>query len=123
MFDWSNRVIGFLDPDYAVSASFDAAPGTRRSPGEARRVRPSPGRRTAGCPTRAAAPACRTSTGTRTCSATRSAADPGADVMSILLAQLDEDGGRMSVEEFENMFWLFAVAGQRDAAQRPARAA
>src|SRR3954454_19177552 len=28
MFDWSNRVIGFLDPDYAGSASFDASRGT-----------------------------------------------------------------------------------------------
>jgi cytochrome P450 len=37
--------------------------------------------------------------------------DPGADVMSMLLAQLDDEGGRISVEEFENMFWLFAVAG------------
>src|SRR4029077_8743618 len=36
---------------------------------------------------------------------------PGDDVMSILLAQVDDDGGRLSVEEFENMFWLFAVAG------------
>jgi cytochrome P450 len=36
---------------------------------------------------------------------------PGDDVMSILLAQADEDGGRVSVAEFENMFWLFAVAG------------
>jgi len=36
---------------------------------------------------------------------------PGADVMSTLLAQLDDDGGQVSVEEFENMFWLFAVAG------------
>jgi cytochrome P450 len=36
---------------------------------------------------------------------------PGDDVMSILLAQVDDDGGRVSVEEFENMFWLFAVAG------------
>jgi cytochrome P450 len=36
---------------------------------------------------------------------------PGDDVMSILLAQVDEDGGRVSVAEFENMFWLFAVAG------------
>jgi cytochrome P450 len=32
-------------------------------------------------------------------------------VMSILLAQLDDEGGQISVEEFENMFWLFAVAG------------
>src|SRR5712691_13500753 len=36
---------------------------------------------------------------------------PGDDVMSILLAQVDDDGGRVSVAEFENMFWLFAVAG------------
>jgi cytochrome P450 len=36
---------------------------------------------------------------------------PGRDVMSVLLAQTDEDGGRVSDAEFENMFWLFAVAG------------
>jgi cytochrome P450 len=36
---------------------------------------------------------------------------PGDDVMSILLAQADDDGGQVSVAEFENMFWLFAVAG------------
>jgi len=36
---------------------------------------------------------------------------PGDDVMSILLAEADEDGGRVSAAEFENMFWLFAVAG------------
>jgi len=35
----------------------------------------------------------------------------GEDVMSILLAQADDDGGQVSVAEFENMFWLFAVAG------------
>jgi cytochrome P450 len=35
-------------------------------------------------------------------------ADPGADVMSILLQQ---DAGAVSAAEFENMFWLFAVAG------------
>ena len=31
--------------------------------------------------------------------------------MSILLAQSDEGGARVSAAEFENMFWLFAVAG------------
>ena len=31
--------------------------------------------------------------------------------MSVLLAQTDEEGGRVSDAEFENMFWLFAVAG------------
>jgi cytochrome P450 len=36
---------------------------------------------------------------------------PGDDVMSILLAQSDEGGGQVSAAEFENMFWLFAVAG------------
>jgi cytochrome P450 len=36
---------------------------------------------------------------------------PGTDVMSILLAQVDDDGGQVSDAEFENMFWLFAVAG------------
>src|SRR5204863_7436325 len=36
---------------------------------------------------------------------------PGDDVMSILLAQSDEGGTRVSVAEFESMFWLFAVAG------------
>jgi cytochrome P450 len=38
-------------------------------------------------------------------------AAPGRDVMSVLLAQADEDDGRISDAEFENMFWLFAVAG------------
>jgi cytochrome P450 len=49
----------------------------------------------------------------------RKRAEPGSaadgDVMSILMAQKvdqrDDAGGRVSVEEFENMFWLFAVAG------------
>jgi cytochrome P450 len=36
---------------------------------------------------------------------------PGEDVMSILMAQRDDSGGSVSVEEFENLFWLFAVAG------------
>lgn len=36
---------------------------------------------------------------------------PADDVMSILLAQVDDDGRRVSVEEFENLFRLFAVAG------------
>jgi cytochrome P450 len=109
MFDWSNRVIGFLDPDYAVSASFDASSGTALAQ-QAIAVRPSPDasgrmpdpRSRAGMPdlyryAHLLGDAKRL--------------DPGADVMSILLAQLDDEGGRISVEEFENMFWLFAVAG------------
>jgi len=108
LFDWSNRVIGFLDPDYAVSASFDADAGTQLARA-ALDERPSPdadGRM----------PDPRSREGMPDLYryahllADAKRANPGADVMSILLAQLD-DAGRISVEEFENMFWLFAVAG------------
>ena len=109
MFDWSNRVIGFLDPDYAVSASFDVDSGSDLAR-EAIAVRPRPdpdGRM----------PDPRSRTGmpdlyryAHLLGAAKRA-DPGSDVMSILLAQLDEGGTQLSVEEFENMFWLFAVAG------------
>ncbi|MFC6705265.1 cytochrome P450 [Flexivirga alba] len=109
MFDWSNRVIGFLDADYASSASFDAGQGTSLAR-EAVALRPSPdadGRM----------PDPRGRDGMPDLyryahllgDAKR--ADPGDDVMSILLAQRTDDGGELSVEEFENMFWLFAVAG------------
>jgi cytochrome P450 len=109
MFDWSNRVIGFLDPDYAVSASFDASSGSALARA-ALQVRPSPD-------AQGRLPDPRSRTGMPDLyryahllgDAKR--VDPGADVMSILLAQLDEEGGQLSVEEFENMFWLFAVAG------------
>ncbi len=36
---------------------------------------------------------------------------PGDDVMTILMRQVDSDGGRVSLAEFENLFWLFSVAG------------
>ena len=42
LFDWSNRVIGFLDPDYAVSSSFDAGAGTPIAR-DAHALRPAPG--------------------------------------------------------------------------------
>ncbi|HEV7205414.1 MAG TPA: cytochrome P450 [Jatrophihabitans sp.] len=109
MFDWSNRVIGFLDPDYAGSAAFDGARGSALARA-ALALRPSPDadgrmpdpRGRFGLPdlyryAHLLGDAKR--------------ADPGADVMSILLAQLDDEDGALSVEEFENMFWLFAVAG------------
>ncbi|HZI39115.1 MAG TPA: cytochrome P450, partial [Acidimicrobiia bacterium] len=35
----------------------------------------------------------------------------GADVMSNLMASVDAPDGRVSLEEFENMFFLFSVAG------------
>ena len=41
LFDWSNRVIGYQDPDYASSAEFDPASGTPMAR-EALSVRPVP---------------------------------------------------------------------------------
>jgi len=109
LFDWSNRVIGYQDPDYASSAEFDPAAGTSMAR-QALELRPLPdsdGRM----------PDPRTREGMPDLYAyAHLLADekrrhPGDDVMSILLAQVDDDGGRMSVAEFENMFWLLAVAG------------
>lgn len=115
MFDWSNRVIGWQDPDYSVSATFDASSGSDLA-AEAVRLRPAPGpdgrmpdpRSRAGMPD-----LCAYAAGL----GERKRAVPGDDVMSILMAQRDDsrttDGGdgHVSIEEFENLFWLFAVAG------------
>jgi cytochrome P450 len=109
LFDWSNRVIGYQDPDYATSAEFDPAAGTPMA-AEAIRLRPAPDRD-------GRMPDPRTREGMPDLYAyahllaERKRRHPGDDVMSILLAQSDEGGGQVSVAEFENMFWLFAVAG------------
>lgn len=105
LFDWSNRVIGFQDPDYATSAAFDAASGTPMAR-EALALRPEPD-------AHGRMPDPRSRDGMPDLYAyahllgEAKRADPGDDVMSTLLAQEDA----ISVEEFENMFWLFAVAG------------
>ncbi|MCL2583719.1 MAG: cytochrome P450 [Streptosporangiales bacterium] len=111
LFDWSNRVIGYQDPDYATSAEFDPGTGTGMA-AEALRLRPSPD------PVTGRMPDPRTREGMPDLYAYAhllaeyKRRHPGGDVMSILLAQRDEtDGGRVSAEEFENLFWLFAVAG------------
>jgi cytochrome P450 len=109
LFDWSNRVIGYQDPDYASSAEFDPSGGT---PMAAEAVSLRPARDAAG-----RLPDPRTREGMPDLYAyAHLLADekrrrPGDDVMSVLLAQVDDDGGQVSAEEFENMFWLFAVAG------------
>jgi cytochrome P450 len=109
LFDWSNRVIGYQDPDYASSAEFDPSAGTPMAR-QALALRPAPdgdGRM----------PDPRTREGIPDLYAyahllaEEKRRHPGGDVMSILLAQVDDDGGQVSVPEFENMFWLFAVAG------------
>ncbi len=109
LFDWSNRVIGYQDPDYASSAEFDPSGGTPMA-AEAVSLRPRPGpdgrlpdpRTREGMPDLYAYAHLLAEAKRRR---------PGDDVMSVLLAQVDDQGGRVSVEEFENMFWLFAVAG------------
>jgi cytochrome P450 len=105
MFDWSNRVIGFQDPDYATSAAFDPAQGTDMARA-ALAVRPEPDHegRMPDPRSRAGMPDLYTYAHLL---AHHKQQHPGDDVMSILLAQHDAIG----VEEFENMFWLFAVAG------------
>jgi cytochrome P450 len=109
LFDWSNRVIGYQDPDYASSAEFDPAAGTPMA-GEALALRPVPGND-------GRMPDPRTREGMPDLYAyahllaEQKRKRPGDDVMSILLAQVDDDGGQVSVAEFENLFWLFAVAG------------
>jgi cytochrome P450 len=109
LFDWSNRVIGYQDPDYASSAEFDPSQGTPMAR-EALAVRPSPdaGGRMPDPRTREGMPDLYAYAHLL---ADEKRRRPGDDVMSILLAQSDEAGGQVSVAEFENMFWLFAVAG------------
>jgi cytochrome P450 len=109
LFDWSNRVIGYQDPDYASSAEFDAAEGTPMAR-QALELRPVPD-------SHGQMPDPRTREGMPDLYAyahllaEHKRRHPGDDVMSILLAQVDDDGGQVSVAEFENLFWLFAVAG------------
>jgi cytochrome P450 len=109
MFDWSNRVIGWQDPDHAASAAFDGTGGTAMAR-EALALRPAPGPdgRMPDPRTRAGMPDLYEYARLLAEEKRRS---PGSDVMSILLAQVDDEGGSVSDAEFENMFWLFAVAG------------
>ena len=109
MFDWSNRVIGWQDPDYATSSHFDGTGGTAMARAAvALRPVPGPDGRMPDPRTRAGMPDLYEYARLLAEEKRRS---PGSDVMSLLLAQVDEDGGSVSDAEFENMLWLFAVAG------------
>jgi cytochrome P450 len=109
MYDWANRVIGFQDPEYKVSAAFDLANGSDIAR-EAMKLRPEPD-------AEGNMPDPRSKAGMPDLYhyahllAEEKRRAPGDDIMSILLAQVDEEGGKVSIEEFENLFWLFAVAG------------
>jgi cytochrome P450 len=109
MFDWANRVIGVLDDEYHNSTAFDPTNASDMAK-KALAVRPKPdadGRM----------PDSRRPDGMADLYAyARELGEyrrhnPGDDIMSLLMSQVDDDGGRVSVEEFERVFWLFCVAG------------
>ena len=110
LFDWSNRVIGYQDDEYAASAAFDPA-GASPMAAAALALRPEPG-----ADGRLPNPRSRSGMPDLYRYAHELAAykrrHPGDDVTSILLAAGAQDGGgTVTAEEFENLFWLFAVAG------------
>ena len=109
LFDWSNRVIGYQDPDYAASAQFDPTVGTELAR-RAGTLRPEPD-------AEGRMPDPRTREGMPDLYAyahllaEQKRQAPGEDVTSILLAQLDNVDGHVSETEYETLFWLFSVAG------------
>jgi len=110
MFDWSNRVIGYQDPEYAISARAGDGAGSTAMAREALAHRPAPG-------PDGRMPDPRTRAGLADLYAYAHALGdhkrrhPGDDVMSNLVGEVGADGGRVSLEEFENLFFLFSVAG------------
>ncbi|MEM7347779.1 MAG: cytochrome P450 [Chloroflexota bacterium] len=109
LFDWANRVIGFLDPDYAVSDRFDPIAGSEIAR-EALRFRPQPDENGTLPDPRSRAGMLDLYTYAHLL-AEEKRRNPGEDVMSLLLNHIDDEDGQVSIEEFENLFWLFAVAG------------
>jgi cytochrome P450 len=109
LFDWASRVIGFQDPEYATIERVDRAAASPMARA-ALAVRPVPDEhgRMPDPRTRAGIPDLYAYAHEL---ADRKRREPGTDIMSIMLQQVDDAGGRLSTTEFENMFWLFAVAG------------
>lgn len=109
MYDWSNRVIGYQDAEYAVSSTVSVSEVSELARA-ALAVRPSPG-------PDGSMPDPRTRAGMPDLYAYANAlgeykrSHPGDDVMSNLMQHVGDDGGRVSLAEFENLFWLFSVAG------------
>jgi len=108
LYDWSNRVIGYQDPDYADSFTFDGASGTEMAR-RALEVRPVPG-------PDGTMPDPRTRDGLIDLYtyahhlAEHRRSEPGDDIVSLLLAA-EYEGSGLTNDEFETLFFLFAVAG------------
>jgi len=108
LYDWSNRVIGYQDSDYAGSESFDPSTGTAMAR-RAVALRPQPD-------AEGRMPDPRTREGLADLYAyahdlaDRRRREPGDDIVSMLLAA-EVEGSALSNEEFETLFFLFAVAG------------
>ena len=109
MYDWANRVVGFQDPDYAKSSLFNVESGSTMA-FEAIKHRPKPDEN-------GKMPDPRSRHGMNDLYAyahllaKHRRENPSDDVISILLRQLDDHGQPLTIAEFENMFWLFMVAG------------
>jgi cytochrome P450 len=104
LYDWSNRVIGHQDEEYATSDRFDPAGGSdmaRRA--LAHRVGPDADGNLPDPRSRHGLPDLYAYAHEL---AEHRRRRPGEDVMSLIL----QDGG-VTTAEFENLFWLFAVAG------------
>jgi len=109
LYDWASRVIGYQDEEYAAIDVTDRAAATPMARAAlAVRPRPDPEGRMPNPRTRAGIPDLYAYAEQLAAYRRRR---PGDDVMSILLQQVDAGSGRVSVAEFENLFWLFAVAG------------
>ena len=109
LFDWASRVIGYQDDEYAAIDVTDRAATTAMARAAlAVRPRPGPGGRMPDPRSRHGIPDLYAYAHEL---ASHKRRHPGDDIMSLVLRQVDGAGGRVSVEEFENLFWLFAVAG------------
>ncbi|MFJ3229268.1 cytochrome P450 [Streptomyces sp. NPDC086783] len=109
LYDWSNRVIGYQDAEVAASDAVDASSATDMAR-RALAVRPHPDacgrmpnpRAQGGMPDLYAYARELGSYKRR---------HPGSDLMSLLVQAVDDQGSRLSSEEFEQIFWMLSVAG------------
>ncbi len=109
LYDWSNRVVGYQDQEYAACHTVDPD-SMSEAARHALRLRPQPDaegrmpdpRSRSGMPDLYAY-AHRLGESKRN--------GTPEDIMGVLMRQVDGDGGRVRIEEFEQLFWLLTVAG------------